>query len=52
MTNGEVLAVVNENFITKNPETSKLSQLLINPLILLIEILWLNNDQGNKMEGP
>jgi hypothetical protein len=28
MTNGEVLAVVNENFITKNPETSKISQLL------------------------
>jgi hypothetical protein len=27
MTNGEVLAIVNKNFITKNPETSKISQL-------------------------
>jgi hypothetical protein len=28
MTNGEVLAVVNKNFITKNPETTKISQFL------------------------
>jgi hypothetical protein len=28
MTNGEVLAVVNENFITESPETTKISQLL------------------------